>query len=56
MCSRFENKETGESIFKKLQKESSGKITIEETGEIKTTGIAPTNKIITVPYACDNAA
>ncbi|MCX6162262.1 MAG: SOS response-associated peptidase family protein [Ignavibacteriae bacterium] len=48
MCSRFENKETGESIFKKLKKVTSGKITLEETGGLKTTGIAPTNKIITV--------
>ena len=48
MCSRFENKETGESIFKKLKKVTSGKITLEETGGLMTTGIAPTNKILTI--------
>jgi putative SOS response-associated peptidase YedK len=48
MCSRFENKETGISIFEKLKKDSMGNFIYEVTGDTKKTNIAPTNPIISI--------
>lgn len=49
MCARFENKETGESIFIKISKDAEGKFILDKNiSEIKKVNIAPTNEIITV--------
>lgn len=48
MCSRFENKETGISIFEKLKKDSMGNFIYEVTEDTKKTNIAPTNPIISI--------
>jgi putative SOS response-associated peptidase YedK len=46
MCSRFENKESGISIFKRLNKNSSGNYVLEEFDDVKNQNIAPTDRII----------
>ncbi len=47
MCSRFENKETGLSIFEKLERDYSGKFILDENlPELKTFNIAPTDRIL----------
>ena len=46
MCSRFENKENGISIFKRLKKNSAGEFLLEEFEETKKVNIAPTDRII----------
>lgn len=46
MCSRFENKENGISIFKKLEKNSAGEYILDEFEETKKVNIAPTDRII----------
>ena len=48
MCSRFENKETGESIFKMLKKDFAGKFIIEDIEETKKVNIAPTNNVLSI--------
>lgn len=50
MCSRFENKESGLSIFKRIQKDFHGEIIfdIDEDETFPMDKIAPTNKIITI--------
>jgi putative SOS response-associated peptidase YedK len=48
MCSRFENKETGISIFEKLKKDFMGNFIYEVTEDTKKTNISPTNIIISV--------
>ena len=48
MCSRFENKETGESIFKMLRKDFAGKFIIEDVEEAKQVNIAPTNSVLSI--------
>jgi len=48
MCSRFENKETGESIFKTLKKDFAGKFIIENVEETKQVNIAPTNNVLSI--------
>ena len=46
MCSRFENKDNGISIFKRLKKNSAGEFLLEEFEETKKVNIAPTDRII----------
>jgi len=46
MCSRFENKETGISVFQKLKKDLDGKFILESDEETKSINIAPTNKVL----------
>lgn len=47
MCSRFENKETGLSIFEKLEKDYTGKFILDENlPELKNSNIAPTDRIL----------
>lgn len=46
MCSRFENKDNGISIFKRLNKNSAGEYILEEFEETKKVNIAPTDRII----------
>ncbi len=47
MCSRFENKETGLSIFEKLNKNHTGKFILDESlPELKSINIAPTDNIL----------
>jgi len=48
MCSRFENKESGISIFEKLKKDSMGNFILEADEDTKKINIAPTNRIISV--------
>lgn len=50
MCSRFENKESGLSIFKRFKKDFHGEIIfdIDEDESFPMDKIAPTNKIVTV--------
>jgi putative SOS response-associated peptidase YedK len=48
MCSRFENKETGLSVFQSLKKNFKGEFILEDLEELKKINIAPTNKILTV--------
>lgn len=49
MCSLFQNKETGISIFERLKKNSNGKFIIEDIpDDIKKERIAPTDKIISI--------
>ena len=48
MCSRFENKETGLSVFEKFSKDSSGNFILEETENLKQSSIAPTDDIIII--------
>ncbi|KAA0207939.1 MAG: SOS response-associated peptidase family protein [Ignavibacteriaceae bacterium] len=50
MCSRFENKESGESIFKRLKNNFHGEVIydIENWEEFPSEKIAPTDKIIAV--------
>ncbi|HEY5122900.1 MAG TPA: SOS response-associated peptidase family protein, partial [Ignavibacteria bacterium] len=48
MCSRFENKETGISIFEKLKKDSMGNFVYEITEDTNKINISPTNSIISV--------
>ncbi len=48
MCSRFENKESGISIFEKLKKDSMGNFIFEADEDTKKINIAPTNRIISV--------
>ncbi|MBN1632991.1 MAG: SOS response-associated peptidase family protein [Ignavibacteria bacterium] len=48
MCSRFENKESGISIFKKLDKNSNGEFILEEFEDVKNENIAPTDRIIAI--------
>lgn len=46
MCSRFENKENGLSIFKRLSKNPDGNFILEEFDDVKNENIAPTDRII----------
>lgn len=46
MCSKFENKENGLSIFKRLNKNFSGEFILEEFEDTKYENIAPTDRII----------
>lgn len=47
MCSRFENKETGLSIFEKLNRNYTGKFILDENiPELKAINIAPTDNIL----------
>lgn len=48
MCSRFENKETGISVFQKLKKDLDGKFILESDEETKSINIAPTNKVLSI--------
>ena len=54
MCSRFENKETGESIFKILKKDFAGKFIVEDVEEIKQVNIAPTNNVLSIASEGDS--
>jgi putative SOS response-associated peptidase YedK len=45
MCSRFENKETGQSIFEKFDKDYFGNFILDENEELKKIAIAPTDDI-----------
>lgn len=54
MCSRFENKETGESIFKMLKKDFAGKFIIEDVEETKQVNIAPTNNVLAITSEDDS--
>ena len=48
MCSRFENKETGQSIFEKFEKDYFGNFILDEKEELKKISIAPTDDIIII--------
>ena len=48
MCSRFENKETGQSIFEKFEKDYFGNFILDEKEELKKIAIAPTDDIIII--------
>jgi putative SOS response-associated peptidase YedK len=49
MCSRFENKESGISIFEKLEKDLEGNFILDDiSDELKKINIAPTNNVISV--------
>jgi putative SOS response-associated peptidase YedK len=54
MCSFFQNKETGISIFKKLKKNFDGKFEVEVSDVLNKIKISPTNKVITVKRTSDN--
>ena len=54
MCSFFQNKETGESIFTKLKKVSGGNFEIEVSDNLTQKKIAPTNKVITITTKAPN--
>jgi len=54
MCSRFENKDTGESIFKMLKKDFAGKFIIEDVEETKQVNIAPTNNVLVITSEDDS--
>ena len=55
MCSRFENKESGITIFEKLRKDIQGNSFFEDSSDdLKKVNIAPTNKILTVSKEKDD--
>jgi putative SOS response-associated peptidase YedK len=55
MCSRFENKESGITIFEKLRKDIQGNFIFENASEeLKKVNIAPINKILTVSKEKDD--
>ena len=55
MCSRFENKESGITIFEKLRKDIQGNFFFEDSSDdLKKVNIAPTNKILTVSKEKDD--
>lgn len=46
MCSRFENKETGISIFKKLENKASNTFVLDTNKELKKKNIAPNDEVL----------
>ncbi|MBM4158706.1 MAG: SOS response-associated peptidase [Ignavibacteria bacterium] len=54
MCSWFQNKETGKTIFKKLEKDFKGSFKLESDEELKKINIRPTDKIYVIVNEQDN--